>query len=161
MYWRSGPAHHAVCRITLDWTCICLRFSFAGGSILKHFKTISNPTRGLFCAPVSWAEYQPQLSLWKIPPGLHTLDWILMNNVSTVCGRRRVCSEALDFRTSLLKWVWIESLSRLLTAARKGLLSRERFFDVGEIPKWESEHLLPGHTGGIDVLFHQICFPLW
>lgn len=159
VYWRSGPEQPAgwpwigpvsAC----DFLCAWLYF--------KAFPDlVSNPTRGLFCAPVSGAEYQPQLSLWKIPPGLHTWDWILLNNVSTVWGRRRVCSEVLDFRTSLLKWVWIESLSRLSTAARKGLLSRERFFDVREIPKWESEHLLPGHTGGIDVLFHQICFPLW
>lgn len=37
------------------------------------------------------------------------------------------------FRTSLLEWVWIESLSQILTAARKGLLRRQIFSDAGKL----------------------------
>lgn len=55
-----------------------------------------------------------------------------MNNVFTVWGGRRVFRGA-RFRTSLLEWAWIESLSRLSTAARKGLLRRESSSDVGKL----------------------------
>lgn len=38
-----------------------------------------------------------------------------------------------QFRTSLLEWVWIESLSWLSTSAGKGQLRREIFSDVGKL----------------------------